>query len=133
MLTLLLWRAPEYGLQSSEDWQEQMGTLKEPRDRLTSLAAELFAFAQSETFAGLSVRILGYDSAAASRAINRLAFELGSDIEDRDRNYRNVDLALKFPFDPKRPFYDPYHPERWKRPKPRTNPAELTRGKNEHQ
>src|SRR6202034_1757551 len=112
VLTLLLWNAPQYGGQSSEDWREQMDTLKEPRDRLTSLAAKMFAFAQSETFAAWSVRILRYDPVAASRAINRLVFELGTDIEDRDRNYRKVDLALKFPFDPKRPFYDPYHPER---------------------
>lgn len=119
-LTLLLWDAPEYGRQSPEDWEWQMERLKEPRERLTNVAAEIFAFAQSETFAACVVRLRGYDPAAAGQAAKKLAFELGTDIEDRDKNYRALDTALKFRFDPKAPFYNPYRPGPWKKPKRRS-------------
>jgi hypothetical protein len=120
-LSILLWNAPEYGRQDPEDWQLQMSVLKDKRDHLTDLGAQIFSFSQSERFAVFVVRILGYDPAGAGRAAQRLAFELGTNIEDRDKNYRKLDTALKFPFDPKRPFYDPYHPEPWIKPKPRTD------------
>jgi hypothetical protein len=125
-LTILLWRAPEYGRQDPEDWQRQMSELKGKRDRLTELGAEMFSFSQSEKFATWAVRILRYDPAGAGLAAERLAFELGTDIEDRDKNYRKLDTALRFSFDPKRPFYDPYHPEFWKKPKRRTDNGQPT-------
>jgi hypothetical protein len=46
----------------------------------------------------------------AGKAAKRLAFELGANVEERSRNYRKLDTALRFRFDPKRPFYNPYNP-----------------------
>jgi hypothetical protein len=108
---LLIWDAPNYGMQEdAEEWADQMAPFKDKRERLTELSAEISAFAQSERFAVCVVRILGYDPMKAGDAAKRLAFELGTNIEDRDRNYRKLDTALKFRFDPKRPFYNPYNP-----------------------
>jgi hypothetical protein len=108
---LLLWDAPSYGMQEdAEEWADQMAPFKDKRERLTELSAEISAFAQSERFAVCVVGILGYDPMRAGNAAKRLAFELGTNIEDRDRNYRKLDVALKFRFDAKRPFYNPYNP-----------------------
>jgi hypothetical protein len=118
---LLLWNAPEYsrGFLSPDERLEQMYELKSQRDRLTEIAAEFSAIAHAENLPARVLRRQGYDVAAAGRAAKTLAFELGTDIEDREKNYRRLDSALRFRFDPKRPFYDPYHPELWKPPKRR--------------
>jgi hypothetical protein len=115
-LMLLLWDAPEYshGFLSPDERREQMYKLKSKRDRLTEIAAEFSAIAQAENLSARALRRQGYDIAAAGRAAKTLAFELGTDIEDREKNYRKLDSALRFRFDPKRPFYDPYHPGPWK-------------------
>jgi hypothetical protein len=108
---LLLWDAPSYGTQEDpEEWADEMTPFKENRNRLTGLSAEISAFAQAERFAVCVVRILGYDPMKAGNAAKRLAFELGTNIEDRSRNYKKLDTALKFRFDAKRPFYNPYNP-----------------------
>jgi hypothetical protein len=108
-LTLLLWDAPEYGRQSNDEWEAEMALLQEKRERLTELSAEIFSFAQSERFAVMVVRAVGYDPAGAGRAAKKIAFELGTNIEDRSKNYKKLDTLLKFTFDPKRPFYNPYN------------------------
>jgi hypothetical protein len=107
-LTLLLWDTPEYGTISGEEWREQMEPFMAKRDRLTELAAEIFALGQSEMFASFVLSALRFDLKRAGRAVKKVAFELGTNIEDRSRNYRSLDMLLKFPFDEKRPFYDPY-------------------------
>jgi hypothetical protein len=111
-LTLRLWDAPAYGYQSREEWKAQMAAFKDRRERLSDLGAEIFSFAQSERFAVWSVRVLGYDPAEAGRAAKKIAFELGTNIEDRDRNYKALDTALKYRFDAKHSFYDPYGRDR---------------------
>jgi hypothetical protein len=89
-----------------------MGAFITNRDALTALSAELSAFGQSERFAHWCVRLLGYDPIAAAMAAKKLAFELGTNVEDRDKNYRALDVALKFSFNARRPFYNPYDPRR---------------------
>lgn len=110
-LTLLLWDAPESG-GDPEEWEARMNVLREKRDRLTDISAEISSFAQSERFAVWLIRMWGCDPAGAGRAAKTLAFELGTNIEDRDKNYKKLDIALKYRFDTKRPFYNPYNPGR---------------------
>jgi hypothetical protein len=108
---ILLWDAPTYGMQEDdEEWADEMAPFKESRDGLTKLAAEVSAFAQSGSSVVWIVRMLGYDPLGAGKAAKKLTFELGTNIEDRDKNYRKLDTTLKFRFDAKRPFYNPYNP-----------------------
>jgi hypothetical protein len=111
-LMLLLWDAPEAGRCSRDEWLELMDFFKDNRVRLGAVGAELSSFSQTDRFASSLVGILGYAPADAGRAAKRLAFELGSDIEDRDRNYQRLDISLKIRFDPQSPFYNPYNPGR---------------------
>jgi hypothetical protein len=83
-LTLLLCQAPEYGSYPPEEWSTRMEPFKDNLDRLTDLSAKIIAFSQSERFAAWCVRILRYDPAEAGRAAQKIAFELGTNIEDRD-------------------------------------------------
>jgi hypothetical protein len=108
---LLLWNAPNYGTyEEYEDWAEEMAPFNGKRERLTELSADISAFAQSERFAVWVVRTLKYQPRDAGDAARKLAFELGTNIEDRTKNYRKLDATLKFRFDAKRPFYNPYNP-----------------------
>jgi hypothetical protein len=108
---LLLWDAPIYGMQEDpEEWENQMTPFKANRGRLIELSAEISALSQSEVSGLTVIRSLGYDPGGAGRAARKLALELGTNIEDRDRNYRQLDTALKFRFDAKHPFYNPYNP-----------------------
>jgi hypothetical protein len=56
------------------------------------------------------VRKLGFKPAAAGAAIRTIAQQLGTTSEDRDTNFRRLDIALKFKFDANWPFYNPYNP-----------------------
>jgi hypothetical protein len=110
---LLLWDAPSYGThEGPEEWADEMAPFKEKRDGLKGLSAEVSAFAQSERFAVWIVRRLGYDPMAAGNVAKKLEFELGTNIEERSKNYKKLDATLKFRFDSKRPFYNPYDPGR---------------------
>ena len=109
---ILLWEAPRYGYQPPEEWAERMAPYASNRDALTAQSAELSAFAQSESFANFCIHLLSYNPISASKAAKKLAFELGYNVEDRDKNYRALDTALKFRVNPKRPFYNPYDPGR---------------------
>lgn len=109
---ILLSEAPLYGRQPPEDWTSEMAPFITNRDALTALSAELSEFAQSERFARWCIRLMRYDPIRAARAAKKLAFELGTNVEERDKNYRSLDAALKYHFNPKRPFYNAYDPGR---------------------
>ena len=109
-LMILLWNAPKSGRYSAVEWLELMEAFKESRGRLDAVGAELYSFSQTERLASALIRLFGYKPGVAGRAAKRLAFELGTDIEDRDKNYQRLDASLKIYFDPANPFYDPLNP-----------------------
>src|ERR1700692_4787212 len=70
-ITLLLWDAPEHG-GDPDQWEWGMAQVKGKRDRLTDIAAEFFAFGQSEHFATWFLQIAGYDPINVRRTAKRL-------------------------------------------------------------
>ena len=84
-----------------------MEKLEEPRNRLKSIGAEVLAFSQSNKFATKIVKLIGFDPAGAGKAIDTIVRQLGTNIEERDENYKKLDRALKFRIGKSGKFYDP--------------------------
>jgi hypothetical protein len=91
------------------DWYRKLNPV---RQVFADLAAEMVAFDRSEAVACWFVRLLGFDPDSAGNVLRAIASDFGTSGEERDKSFRRLDAALKFRFDPKRPFYNPYNPGR---------------------
>jgi HAMP domain-containing protein len=79
------------------------------RNAFRDLTDRLAAFVQSETVAAWAIKFR-YDTATAIKVLRKISIYFGIPAEDRDKDFRRVDVALRFRFDPKRQFYNPYDP-----------------------
>ena len=107
---LLHWDVPLAHMLNPDERADRYDELKGPRIAFAELAAQFVSFDRSEWFATWFVRKLGFDPESAGNVLRGIAIEFGTIQEDRDKNFRLLDAALKFRFDKKRPFYNPYNP-----------------------
>jgi hypothetical protein len=109
-LTLLYYDAPYSHNVEPADRAEVYQSLSEAREAFVSLSALLVSFDRSEPMAAWFVRKLGFDPDGAGKVLKGIAQNFGVVGEERDKPFRLLDAALRFRFDPKRHFYDPYNP-----------------------
>jgi hypothetical protein len=108
---LVYWHAPtaHSAIPDEEDYTDvELYKLDEGRKQLEDIGAQLASFEKSELIIGPFVRWIGYDPTGAGLALRATAIDLGTIGEDRDKNFRRIDQALKFFIDESRVFYDPY-------------------------
>lgn len=104
---LLCWQLPTLYTIDPADRTDEYQKMEEPKTALANLGAQLISFDKSEWLAAWFVRFLGYDSKQAGKILRTMSIELGTDMEDRNKNYRRLDEALKFSIKGAR-FYNPY-------------------------
>jgi hypothetical protein len=108
--TLLHWGAPEAHTIEPSERAQYYESLSNARAAFKELGAQLVAFDQSEWMASWFVRKMGFEAAKAGIVLKTIALEFGTTNEDRQKNFRRLDTALKFKFDENWYFYDPYNP-----------------------
>ena len=110
---LFCWNAPLAHTVIRDGYSDaEAEKLQEGRHQLEDIGAQIASLENAEFLVGVVIRRMGYDPTGASKALRAAAIELGTDIEDRDKNFSRVDKALKFYVDEGRPFYDPYNQPR---------------------
>jgi hypothetical protein len=108
--TLSHWDQPEAHSIEPSDRAKYYEGLKGARETSLKLGTQLISFEQSESMASWFVKKMGFEPAKAGNILRTISLEFGTTQEDRSKNFRRLDVALKFQFDPKKPFYNPYNP-----------------------
>lgn len=112
-LMLRYWDTPDfYRFEHGEVDVNAEDDLTKARAEFADLAAQLVAFDRSDWIIARVVRRLGFAPLEAGRALRTAGMQLGTNVEDRDKNFQAVDHALKFRFNADRAFYDPFAPAR---------------------
>jgi hypothetical protein len=104
---LLHWEMPLLYTIDPAERADVYNEMKEPRTAFAELGAQLVSFDRSEQIATWFVRRLGFDPGRAGNILRAISIEFGTADEERDKNFRRLDEALKFSIGEGR-FYNPY-------------------------